>query len=142
MMTHDWVDNATPGFTVDQEAPFNRLEHHIGIFLMAEVFGPDQASLVTTANEVRGLAINDRQSSNIWRALSGQRAVNGGATAFEWSDLAHNEEGLGKWRTYNYAKHGFGGTILRELTRADRARELTLKFDLIRATTLLPGGRR
>jgi RHS repeat-associated protein len=76
----------------------NALEHHIGTFLMTYRWGPDMATVITTANEVRGLIINDRQSGNVVRALEGA-----GGTAFEWSDLGNNAKGL-----YKYARWHLG----------------------------------
>lgn len=34
---------------------------------------------------------------NMWNAILGR-----GGTAFEWSDLRHNSEGLSRWSSYTY----------------------------------------
>ncbi|MBC7935361.1 MAG: hypothetical protein H7Y86_08415, partial [Rhizobacter sp.] len=90
-MTHDWV-GAGAGFTEQR----NELEHHIGMFLMAEKFGPNRAFDIGAANEWRGLLINDRQSGNMRNAIDGR-----GGTAFEWRDLFNNNEGINKWYKYH-----------------------------------------
>ncbi|MCB0710456.1 MAG: hypothetical protein KDC15_13825, partial [Chitinophagaceae bacterium] len=90
-MTHDWVGAGT-GWTEKR----NELEHHIGMFLMAEKFGPDRALGIGAANEWRGLFINDRQSGNMRNAIDGR-----GGTAFEWRDLFNNNEGINKWYKYH-----------------------------------------
>lgn len=94
MMTHDWVD--AQGWTENR----NGLEHNIGMSLIADKHGEKAALNIGWANEWRGLLINDRQSGNMVNALSGERANNGGGTAFEWSDISNNYKGLVKWRTY------------------------------------------
>jgi hypothetical protein len=91
MMTHSWVDRGN-GWTPEK----NQLEHQIGMFLMAERYGPDQAQRIGAMNEWRGLLINDWQSGNMMNAIRGR-----GNTAFQWVDLIHNAEGLNKWREYN-----------------------------------------
>jgi RHS repeat-associated protein len=90
-MTHDWVDGGS-GWTEGK----NQLEHQIGMFLMAERYGPDRAQLIGSLNEYRGFWINDRQNGNMWNALMGR-----GGTAFEWKDLKHNNEGIDKWYKYH-----------------------------------------
>jgi hypothetical protein len=96
-MTHGWVDASTTGSRQER----NRLEHQIGMFLMAEKFGPDRASVIGGLNEDRGLLTIDRSSGNMWNALMGRERTGGGATAFEWSDLKHNNEGIDKWYKYH-----------------------------------------
>jgi RHS repeat-associated protein len=94
-LTHLWIDNA--GWSED----LNALEHHMGMFLISERFGPGVANSIGHANEFRGFGINDRQSGNMWRALLGMPARNGGSTAFEWSDINNNSIGINKWREYH-----------------------------------------
>jgi len=89
-MTHSWVDNG--GWTESK----NELEHHMGMFLIAERFGPTTAKFIGTSNELRGLFINDRQSGNLLNALLGK-----GGTAFEYRDLENNEKGIFKWFEYH-----------------------------------------
>ncbi len=91
MMTHDWVGDVTLDFTGNK----NRIEHNIGMFLVAQKHGPGTASLIGNLNEARGLIINDRQNGNMWNAVLGR-----GGTALEWSDLRHNSEGLSRWSSY------------------------------------------
>jgi LysM repeat protein len=67
----------------------NALEHKIGVFLIGAKYGEEMAELIPTMNEVRGLIINDRQSGLMWEALMGSEN-----TAFTWSDMKHNKEGL------------------------------------------------
>jgi hypothetical protein len=87
-LTHYWVDRK--GWTNQKKA----LEHNIGMFLISERYGPDVASSIGYANELRGLTINDRQNGNMTRALLGQRTANGRSTAFEWGDLYENGQGI------------------------------------------------
>ena len=94
MMTHDWVD--TQGWTENR----NGLEHNVGMSLISEKHGEKAALSIGWGNEWRGLLINDRQSGNMTNALGGERANNGGGTAFEWSDISNNYKGLVQWRTY------------------------------------------
>lgn len=94
-MTHDWVDQA--GWNENR----NALEHNIGMSLISSGHGDRTALNIGLANEVRGLIINDRQSGNVTNALLGRPANNGGSTAFEWSDISNNAEGIQKWRNYN-----------------------------------------
>ena len=96
-MTHGWVDASTAGSRQER----NRLEHQIGMFLMAEKFGPERASLILALNEDRGIWTVDRSSRNMWNALMGRKRNDGGPTAFEWSDLKHNNEGIDKWYKNN-----------------------------------------
>ena len=94
MMTHDWVD--TKGWSVEN----NALEHNIGMFIISSEHTPNKAFLIGTSNEVRDLIINDRQSGNMKEAISGSLANHGGSTAFEWSDLSHNSEGIKLFHMY------------------------------------------
>jgi RHS repeat-associated protein len=91
MMTHDWVD--AEGFTVDK----NRLEHNIGMFIIAERYGEDKAAVIGELNEYRGLIFRDLGGGDFWNALRGK-----GNTAFQYSDLEHNVEGRDRWRKYNH----------------------------------------
>ncbi|HBH49098.1 MAG TPA: hypothetical protein DDX98_10680, partial [Bacteroidales bacterium] len=106
--THSEIANGT--------AQANALEHHIGSFLMTGKWGPGGAGAITTANEIRGLIINDRISGNMKEAIRGLPARDGGATAFEWSDLKNNMIGgwyYTKWHfsTYVFNKNAwFNGT--------------------------------
>ncbi len=88
-MTHSWVDAS--GWTEGK----NKMEHLIGMFVIADKFGGSTASSIGTSNEIRGLLINDRQSGQMWNAITG-----GNNTAFEWRDLNNNEEGLKRWRAH------------------------------------------
>jgi RHS repeat-associated protein len=88
-MTHDWVDGN------NWSRKKNTMEHYIGMFLVADSYGPYYADFIGSSNELRGLFINDRQQGQMIDALSGE-----GDTAFEWRDLYHNQEGLKKWRIY------------------------------------------
>ncbi|MCA4900649.1 MAG: fibronectin type III domain-containing protein, partial [Cytophagales bacterium] len=101
IMTHDWV--AKGGST----ERLNTLEHHMGMFLTAEAYGPGFAMSIGDANELRGLFINDWQSGNFWNALFNRPARGGGPTAHEWKDVIRNHEGLNKWRAY----HGLPTTL-------------------------------
>jgi hypothetical protein len=94
MMTHEWV--GTAGWTRE----LNALEHNIGMFLVADKYGQFTADAIGLGNEMRGLLINDEQSGNMRRALLGRPSRNGGPTAFEWSDIFHNAQGIKKWREY------------------------------------------
>jgi hypothetical protein len=88
IMTHDWVNQA--GWTEEK----NALEHNIGMFLMASKWGPAEAHFIGIGNELRGFFINDRQNNNMFNALLGKPAKNGGPTAFEWKDLKNNIKGV------------------------------------------------
>ena len=104
MMTHDWVDEA--GFSEDR----NRLEHNIGMFLIAEKFSEDRASVIGELNEYRGLIFNDLRNGNFWNAMMGK-----GNTAFQHSDIRHNSEGKIRWRKYNHLP--YPGMSYREYSR-------------------------
>jgi RHS repeat-associated protein len=95
IMTHDWVDNA--GWTKER----NELEHQIGMFLMSSKWGQAEAKTIGFGNELRGLLINDKQSGNIWNALTGQTTNTGGPTAFEWQDLKSNEKGISLFTNFS-----------------------------------------
>lgn len=88
-MTHDWADAS--GWSSSK----NKLEHYIGMFLIADKFGESKANFIGTANEVRGLIINDRQTGRMWDAIIG-----GNRTAFEWRDIKNNLDGIDRWRNY------------------------------------------
>lgn len=88
-MTHEWADAS--GWTRTK----NAIEHNIGMFLTSESYGPEFANFVGNSNEIRGLLFNDRQAGQMMNALRGI-----GNTAFEWTDLEHNDVGIQKWRTY------------------------------------------
>jgi RHS repeat-associated protein len=90
-MTHSWVD-AGAGWTAER----NQLEHQIGMFLVAEKYGEMRARNIGMLNEYRGLIINDRQSGRMLDAILGR-----GGTAFEWTDIMHNMEGIDKWKKYH-----------------------------------------
>ncbi len=67
----------------------NALEHKIGTFLIGAKYGEEMAELIPAMNEIRGLIINDRQNGLMLEALNGSDN-----TAFTWSDIEHNKEGL------------------------------------------------
>lgn len=90
--THSLIANGTP--------EMNQLEHFIGSFLIAAKYGNDVSYMMTTANELRGLIINDEQSGNVGRALMGR-----GGTAFEWIDLKNNRTGRGLYNQYCRKKY-------------------------------------
>lgn len=90
-MTHEWADAS--GWTRTKTK--NAIEHNIGMFLTSESYGPEFANFVGNSNEIRGLLFNDRQAGQMMNALRGI-----GKTAFEWTNLEHNDVGIQKWRTY------------------------------------------
>jgi hypothetical protein len=48
------------------------------MFLISEISGYSMAHFIGDSNEFRGFWINDRQNGNMWRALFGRPAANGG----------------------------------------------------------------
>jgi RHS repeat-associated protein len=98
-MTHTWVDGSNGnGWTEER----NKLEHHIGMFLISDRYGWEKANQIGFGNEIRGLLINDRQSGNMLNALLGQPPLEGHSTAFEWSDFRHNSTGIMLWKGYHH----------------------------------------
>ncbi|MEN7551255.1 hypothetical protein AAG747_25280 [Rapidithrix thailandica] len=80
----------------------NALEHHIGTVLMTNRWGPGSAGAITTANEIRGLIINDRQSGRMLDALRGRPG-----TAFEWKDIGNNIIGGWKYTKWHFSNYVF-----------------------------------
>jgi RHS repeat-associated protein len=115
-MTHDWVRTAASLIPINQEL-INPLEHQLGVFLMIEVFGIENTSLVVSANEWRGLLFTDRNNDNMINALLGRPANGGGPTGFQYSDIIHNFEGAQKWRQYQIDRYGYFGYLAREIRR-------------------------